>query len=91
MAGNANSGRHGYQHDIIAKEALKLSLSTIIKVLKDETLDIDLRLKAAIPIASKHFPDKIEFDEVKKLSYDEKMSILAQFKQLALLSGPVIS
>lgn len=79
MPGNENSGRRGYAHEIQAKEAIKLSFSTIIKVLKDETIPVDLRLKAAIPLASKYFPDKIEMNDVNQLSGDQKFILLNNY------------
>ena len=79
MAGNENSGRRGYGHEIQAKEAIELSFSTIIKVLKDETIDVELRLKAAIPLASKYFPEKLEINNLNELSGDQKYTLLNTF------------
>ena len=82
MAGNKNSGRKSFRHEIAAKNALELSIKTIVGVLRDETLPIELRLKAAIPIASKYFPDKIEVNDVNALTHDDKIRMLASFKML---------
>ena len=73
------AGRPGYAEQIQAKKALDLSFSTIIKVLSDETLDIDLRLKAAIPLATKYFPEKIEVNDLNQLSGDQKFVLLNTF------------
>jgi hypothetical protein len=79
MAGNHNSGRKGYRVEIQAKKALELSFSTLIKVLEDETLDINLRLKAAIPIATKYFPEKIEVDDINQLTGEQKFILLNKY------------
>lgn len=75
----AKAGRPGYAIEIQAKEAVELSFSTIIKVLKDESLSIDLRLKAAIPLASKYFPEKLEINDLNQLSGDQKFILLNNY------------
>lgn len=79
MAGNQNSGRRGYEMELKAKKAIDLSFSTIIKALEDESLDIDLRLKCAIPLATKYFPEKLEIDNVNQLTGDQKFLLLSTF------------
>lgn len=79
MAGNEKSGRPGYAQQIQAKEAVELSFSTIIKVLRDETLPLDLRLKAAIPIAAKYFPQKLEINDLNALTGDQKFILLNNY------------
>ena len=77
--GNANSGRKGYAVEIQAKKALDLSFSTIIKVLSDESINVELRLKAAIPLATKYFPEKLDINDVNQLSGDQKFLLLSQY------------
>ena len=88
LAGNKNSGRKGYRHEIQAREAIDLSFRTIIMALSDDTLSLDLKLKAAIPIASKALPDKVEINDVNALTNEQRMK-LAEFVSMALLRRAV--
>lgn len=77
--GGKNSGRRPKIVEMhereTAKEVLKLSLHTIVGVLRDESLPVDLRLKAAIPFGQKYFPDKVEINDVNALTHDERLAI----------------
>lgn len=91
LGGNSNSGRKGYAIEIQAKKAVDLSFSTIIKALQDETLDIDIRLRAAIPLASKYFPEKLEYNDVNQLTGEQKFillnSYLEKFKTVQVIDA----
>ena len=79
MAGNKNSGRRGYQQEILAKSAIELSFHTVIKALKDENLPIDLRLRVAGPIAAKYIPQKLETENLNELSADQKFALINRY------------
>lgn len=74
-----NAGRKGYAVEIQAKRAVDLSFSTIIKVLEDESLDIELRLKAALPLAAKYFPSKLEVNDINQLTGEQKYALLSDY------------
>ena len=96
MAGNKNSGRKSkltmLSRAETAADVLVLSLQTLHEVMADRSNPADLRVKAAIPIASKYFPDKVEVKDMNALTNAQRIQLAMRFieKLTGSVSPPTI-
>jgi len=63
-------------------ELLKHSIRLTNLYMRDESVPLKDRAEMAVKFAVKALPDKVIVDEVKKLSFDERMLLIDEFKKL---------
>ena len=70
-----------------ASDVLKLSLETVLSVLRDKTMPLELRLKAAVPFGMKYFPDKVQIDDLNALTREDKLALANTLSALLARKG----
>ena len=93
--GGKGSGRKTSLHDFgaaeTAREVLKLSLYTLHRVLSDPNESIENKLKCAVPIANKYFPEKVLVSDVNALTLERKEQMVSAIRAMAEARLNVIS
>ena len=90
MAGKkGRSGRKGYRKDIEIKEILELSLKTLAHYLKmDSEITHDKRADLVSKFTLKQVPDRIINEQVKALTFSERMALADKLERIVSKSHP---
>lgn len=83
MAGTKTSGRRPKNYDrLTVQDVLRSSIFIIHKYLKDPDITLQNKAEIAAKFAVKAIPERVLFDEVKKLSFEERMKLIHEFGKL---------
>lgn len=83
MPGTKKSGRRGRSYDRMnIQDVLKKSIWVIHKYLNDPHITLQNKAEIASRFAVKAIPERVLFDEVKKLSFEERMKLIHEFNKM---------
>lgn len=75
-------GRKSWVAELETKEVDELAIATIKSLLKRNDLSVDQQIKLTLPLVLKRMPDKVEFEDVNALTYEDKMKMLSSLQLL---------
>lgn len=83
---SGTKGRSGRRpknyNNAMVQDVLKQSMYVIHKYLNDPTISLQKKADIASKFAVKAIPERVLFDEVKKLSFEERMRLISEFQKV---------